>query len=508
MKKMTPTVKYILLPILSATAALFMSSCNKEENRPSVPVIKPDQIFYGLTISGNIAKYNTMSAETAMAEVTVGGLQGGETILGIDFRPATGELYALGSSSRIYIVNLTTGMARAVNTEPFIPALAGQVAGFDFNPTVDRIRVVTSTGQNLRLNPETGAVAAVDGDINGAAKASVSGVAYTNSVAGASATTLFDLDPGTQKLYKQSPPNNGTLVEVGNLGVMASGEAGFDISPNNSVALASIYADGKSSLFSIDTLTGAATKLGDFSDAVKAIAIPTDPVAFAIDEMNSLLIFNPRKTDAPVSKVVTGLMAGENIYGIDFRPLNGQIFALGSGGNLYTLNAATGAATMVGTGSFGVLGGSYFGFDFNPTVDRIRVVSRNGQNLRLNPITGALAASDGNLNPGSPVVSAVAYTNNFAGATTTTLYDIDCGNDKLYKQMPPNDGTLVEVGPIGFNVESANGFDVGSTSGIAYGIFTVGGVSGVYTVDLNIGAATKVADFATKVKGFTIGLGF
>jgi hypothetical protein len=291
---------------------------------------------------------------------------------------------------------------------------------------------------------------------------------------------------------------------------MADGEAGFDISPDNSVALASLYVNGKSSLFRIDTLTGAATKLGDFAgaDAVKAIAIPTNPVAFAVDDMNNFLIFDPTKAGEPVSKAIIGLAPAENIQGIDFRPLNGQIFALGSGGNLYTLNAASGAATLVGPGPFGGLNGAYFGFDFNPIVDRIRLVSRNGQNLRLHPLTGVIAATDIALNPGTPAVSGAAYANNFAGATTTTLYDIDCGSNKLYKQMPPNDGTLVEVGSLGIDVESNNGFDIGSTSGKAYAIFTVGSASGIYTIDLTTGAATKMMDFSKMVKGFTIGLGF
>jgi hypothetical protein len=410
----------------------------------------------------------------------------------------------------LYIINTTTGSARVVGAGAFTPALNGNIAGFDFNPTVDRIRIVTSAGQNLRLNPETGLVAATDGTINGVMGAAVNGVAYTNSKAGAAATTLFDLDVTTQKLYKQSPPNNGTLVEVGSLGVMPTGDAGFDISPDNAVALASMYVAGKSSLFQIDTATGAATRLGDFagSDAVNGIAIPTLPVAYAVDAMANLLIFNPTSADAPVSKAIAGLAAGDEIQGIDFRPLNGQIFALGKAGNLYTLNAASGAATLVGAGSFGVLTGSSFGFDFNPTVDRIRVISNTGLNIRLNPITGLIAATDLSLNPGTPNVSAAAYSNNFAGATSTVLYDIDCALDKLYMQVPPNNGTLVEVGPLAVNIESANGFDIGSTSGVAYGIFTIAGNSGIYSVNLTTGAATKLVNFSASVKGFTIGLGF
>jgi hypothetical protein len=40
-------------------------------------------------------------------------------------------------------------------------------ASLDFNPTVDRIRLVTASGQNLRLHPELGTVVATDGSING-----------------------------------------------------------------------------------------------------------------------------------------------------------------------------------------------------------------------------------------------------------------------------------------------------------------------------------------------------
>lgn len=494
------------------TAAIIFSGCKKEENRPGdmPPVTGPDMVFYGLTASGQLAKYNAMAPGTAISSVAISGLQSGESVIAIDFRPATGELYGLGSTSRLYIINLSTGTTRMVGTDPFTPALDGTLVGFDFNPTVDRLRVVTSTGQNLRINPETGVVAATDGAINGVSGAMVNAVAYTNSRAGASATTLFDIDIATNKLYKQIPPNNGTLVEVGSLGVMATNDGGFDISPDNSAALASLWVDGKSSLFSIDTATGRASKIGDFpgTDPVKAIAIPTSPVAYAVDMMNNFLIFNPTNNNAPVSKAITGLMAGDSLKGIDFRPLNGQIYGLGKSGMLYTINASSGAVAVVGTGPFAALNGAYFGFDFNPTVDRIRVVSRNGQNLRLHPVTGLVAATDGMLNPGTPHIASAAYTNNFAGATTTTLYDIDCHSDSLYTQAPPNNGTLVPVGPLGVDVLSENGFDIGSTSGTAYAIFTVGSTNGLYTVNLTTGAATKLMDFPVKVNGFTIGLGF
>jgi hypothetical protein len=166
--------------------------------------------------------FNSKNTSISKNASTITGLQAGETILGIDFRPNTGQLFGLGSSSRLYTINTQTAAARAVGMEAFSPAISGVAFGFDFNPTVDRIRLVSATGQNLRLNPETGAVAAMDGNIMGTKMVAVSAVAYTQSRAGATSTVLYDIDVINDKLYRQDPPNAGTLVEIGSLGVNAA----------------------------------------------------------------------------------------------------------------------------------------------------------------------------------------------------------------------------------------------------------------------------------------------
>jgi hypothetical protein len=496
--KQTTMRKIISIPVLSVFI-LLMAGCKKDDDTmvtPPVVVVKPDLVFYGITSGNQLIKYNANASQTVAAQFTVTGLQAAETILAIDFRPATGQLYGLGSSSRIYVINHESGAARAIGATAFTPAVSGTVTGFDFNPTVDRIRVVTNMGQNLRLNPETGAVAATDVAINPAA--SVIGAAYTNSVAGAASTVLFDIDGS--KLYKQDPPNNGTLVTVGSLGVTATGSGDFDISPDNKIILAPLTVDGINNLYQVDTATGKATNLG---------ALATNPVAYSTDNANNLLIFNLKTPGTPVTKAITGLQAGENIVGIDMRPATGQLYALGTTSRLYTINMSSGVAAAVGTAPFTtLLSGTAFGFDFNPTVDRIRVVSNTGQNLRLDPNTGLIAAVDGALNPGAPAVAAAAYTNNFAGATTTTLFVIDPATDKLYMQNPPNNGTLVEVGALGINVETDNGFDIGGQSNIAYALLTVGTTTKIYSINVSMGTATAVADVPGLAKGFAVGLGF
>ena len=220
---------------------------------------------------------------------------------------------------------------------------------------------------------------------------------------------------------------------------------------------------------------------------VKAITI------FGVNTSNQLVRFDsatPGTVGTPVA--ITGLQAGETVLGVDFRAANGGLYALGSTSRLYLVNKITGVATQVGASGAFTLNGTDFGFDFNPTVDRIRVVSNTGQNLRLHPDTGVLAATDMPLNPGTPNVNAAGYTNNFAGATTTTLYVIDSTLNALYTQVPPNNGTLNLVGLLGVDVSEVNGFDIAPFNGVAYASLTVGGTARLYTINLGNGLATEV----------------
>ena len=196
------------------------------------------------------------------------------------------------------------------------------------------------------------------------------------------------------------------------------------------------------------------------------------------------------------------------IVGLDFRPATGTLYAVSNQSRLFKVNTANGQLTQVGSDLSPALSGSSFGFDFNPTVDRIRLVSNTGQNLRLHPDLGTVVFTDGILNPGTPFVNAAAYTNNIAGATTTTLFVIDSTTDMLYTQNPPNNGTLVPVGSLGVNVEADNGFDIGGNSNNAYALLKVNGVTSVYTINLTTGAATKGADFNIQTTAMAVGLGF
>jgi hypothetical protein len=467
----------------------------------------PDVNFTALTNTNSIAKYNARDLATPMSTTAITGLPSGEKIVSIDYRPATGQLYALGTSSRLYFINEQSGLATALGTAAFSPAISGTSANIDFNPTVDRIRLVTPTGQNLRLHPELGTVVATDGSINGGKNPSIGAVAYTNSVASAATTQLFDIDFAQDKLYIQNPPNNGTLEEVGSLTVDFAGVGNFDILPDNSSALAVTFNNNQSKLFTVNLTNGKAEELGMFALPIIGIAFKTNPIAYAASSDNKLYRFDP--TNPMMNSVsFSGLLASEMVIGLDFRPATGTLYGITNQSRLLTINTASGQVTAVGSVLIPTVSGTFIGFDFNPMVDRIRLVTNTGQNLRLHPDLGTVVAIDGSLNPGAPAVSGAAYTNNFATTTATNLFVIDHTTNMLYNQTPPNNGTLVAVGALGVDVDAENRFDIGGSSNSAFSLMKVGGTTAVYTINLTTGAATKVKDFNITATAMAVGLGF
>ncbi len=500
--------------MLVLIAAVLLGSCSDSDD--------DDDVFrFGdlaaVTASNRLLFFNENNPTQPRRLIAISGLQAGESMLGIDFRPSTGFLYGLGSSGRLYRINTLTGAATLASvlaadpTDATLPfaGLSGTAFGVDFNPTGPvALRIVSDTGQNLRVaNPDAGNTF-TDGNLNGAAT-SAAAAAYTNSLPGASATTLYVIDAAADMLHIQNPPNNGTLAAVGALGVNTTGATGFEIDGLNGRALAALNVGANSQLYSINLATGAAASLGVIGGGEIIRGLTRAPAAvtvFGVTDTNTLVRFAPGapQTVATVG-TISGLQAAENVHGIDFRPANGRLYALGSSGRVYRVNVLTAAATPASvlaadgtdaTSPFTALSGAAFGVDFNPTGPvALRIVSDTEQNLRVvNPDAGN-TFTDAALNPGTPNVVAAAYTNSVAGATMTQLLVIDQADNTLKQQSPPNDGTLIAPLPLGVAVESSalNSFDIGGgQNGLALAALRVGGQSNLYSINLATGAATQV----------------
>jgi hypothetical protein len=240
------------------------------------PAASAAELLAGIASNGRLVVFSS-DDPSDVEVVQVSGLEDGERLVGLDVRPATGDVYALGSTSRLYVLDVATGEATAVGAGPFTPALSGSSFGFDFNPTVDRIRIVSDSGQNLRAHPDTGVIAFTDTSLAYATLDSsfgttpeVTAAAYTNNDTDpATGTTLYDIDAATGNLVTQLPPNDGTLNTVGPLDLSIHAVGGFDIAASDGTAYAAITpersgpaANRRSVLYTIDLVTGEATKVG------------------------------------------------------------------------------------------------------------------------------------------------------------------------------------------------------------------------------------------------------
>ena len=509
--------------VLASSIALALAACGGDNDNaapaPEVVTTTAGDVF-ALTASNKLISFNRDTPGSIRTTAAITGLQSGESLIGIDYRPADGLLYGVGTTGRIYTINSATGAATVKSTlaadvtdttAPFT-TLAGTDFGVDFNPLADRLRIVSNTGQSLRINVDTGATT-TDGTINGgAANSAVTASAYTNSFAGTGTTTLFAIDSATDTMFVQNPPNNGTLTLPVTLGLDVGSTNGFDIDGRTNTGFTVATVGSARNFYSINlgATANAATLVGALgvTEDIRGIALrpAQGPIVYGLTDNARIIGFKPATPNTiDTSVAITGLNSGESLLGIDFRPKDGLMYGLTSAARIVTIDPFTGVAVVKATlaadaadttAPYAGIAGTAFAVDFNPAADRLRVISDSGQNLRINVDTGA-TTTDGNLNrSGVPAnVAAAAYTNSIAGATTTQLFDIDSANDVLTLQNPPNDGTLTIIGALGVDVAGDGGMDIaGGANGLILAALraSAGGPTSLYRIDLTTGAATLV----------------
>lgn len=327
-----------------ALAGLFLFGAEKLRAEPLVV----------LSADNRLIAVDSSLPGTALSNVAVTGLQAGENLLGLDFRPANGTLYALGSTSRLYTLNLSTGAATQVGTDPFATALSGTDFGFDFNPVPDRVRIISDTGQSLRINPDTGAVAGVDtplsnADVTDTSAPQITGVAYTNAFAGAATTTLFGIDATDNSLvligglFGTPSPNGGVVTSLGSIGVDTTTQIGMDISPLSGAFYLSMQRTGQTTSELFQLGFGDANplaRLGSFNLTAPARDIAAPPLDVTAP---TLAVSTPTVGTAPIKQrgkalAVSGT-ASDNLLLVSVQ------FRTTKGSNVSALTAATGTTS-------------------------------------------------------------------------------------------------------------------------------------------------------------------
>lgn len=282
----------------------------------------------------------------------------------------------------MYTIETATGVATPVGTAAFALEAGMSKIGFDFNPTVDEIRVTGGSNANYRLHPVTGAIAATDmdlafaaGDVNAGANPSVGAVAYTNSYIGAATTVLYNYDDSLNVLTTQIPPNNGTLNTIGSTGLTlnlidpsADLDIFFDTTGNSNMAFLSANTGALASdnFYTINLSTGATSLVGKIGLGIAVSDIcRTNRAHLAGRKSPAASYMLPPPTITlflliPIFPVSSEAWCPSPAWwldkccpGMDFRPVTGELYGLGYNNmtgeaRLYTIDLVTGIATPVG----------------------------------------------------------------------------------------------------------------------------------------------------------------
>jgi hypothetical protein len=289
---------------LPLVAVLALSACATPAPEPVGPKAKEEIVAVS---SGNqLLRFNAGQPQAVRERRPLAGLRAGERILGIDFRVAKGELYALGAvgtAGQLYRIDIAQARALPVGAGLTLPGEAAEW-GFDFNPTVDRIRVVNNRGANLRLHPDTGAQVDGDaaqpglqadgalqyqsGDLASSKAPVVVAAGYTYNQTDEKITTNYALDGATGTLVHQGSkegvqplvsPNTGRLFTVGSLGIGPFAHATLDISDLAPTAYSGIHAhDAKATRwYQVDLVTGKARFIGTVGGGQTLVGAAIEP---------------------------------------------------------------------------------------------------------------------------------------------------------------------------------------------------------------------------------------
>lgn len=427
--------KRLVLAVSSAVAVGVMAAgCSSSSD----PVGGMDPVLDTWAVTSDNRLIRFASAQPTVFQ-EVGDLA--SPVVGLDFRPATNDLFALFADGVLATLDPMTGeVLETITTQVAMGDPLEGAVDIDFNPAANALRIVGSGTRNLRLGPAvlepSSNMAAIEDLIFGY-RIGAGDTAYSNNAATGQGTTHFFIDAQAQVFATQAS-NPGLVTRVGDLfdGITPTdAEAtvrGYDIFQPVSGAMNEHYAvftrDGDTSLWTIDPETGAANPSLALDGVVNGMVVDLSVTGtmnpderefvFLVDtdsgqEIVALVLdLDSNDPGTPETFTVMGLEEGDRLVSIDFRTtaaddmLNG-LWALGvngTQGRLYRLEktGTDAQATAVGvlrTNTTGdavpvVLQGERFRMDFNPAVDLLRVLSDSGQNLRINPDEGRMVADE------------------------------------------------------------------------------------------------------------------
>ncbi len=222
---------------------------------------------------------------------------------------------------------------------------------------------------------------------------------------------------------------------------------------------------------------------------------------YGVDEVNNLIRFDSANPGVTLSSVAISGIGGSSVLSIDVRVRDGLMYALTDTNQLFTVDPATGASSLVNNLA---LTGTNFAMDFNPTNANLRIVSNDNSNYVYNFATSTLVPNPNvAYGPGGPagdpdIVAAAYADNDNSPLTGTNLFVLDSRNDTLARQNAAT-GVLTLVGSLGVDIGARTSFDI---TGVGNETFVQSG-SRLYSIDLNTGAMTVIGNTDRALFGLT-----
>lgn len=486
------------LLLLSAISA-GLAACGSSTTTFTVPVSAPNA--YLLTTNDQIVGVDLDSMEFARSVRSIPrattastttpntlALEPSEIIQDIDYRNSEGVLYALTTlSGKGYIIRIDPSSGVILRVSTLVTegtttqiALSDTSYTIDFNPVVDRLRVIGSNGSNLRVDVSTGDTLT---DTNIQSGNTITGAAYEDSFSSAGrGTQLFTLDSSMDRVNLQNPPNDGTQSSPKSLLGSTNVESinGYDINPSNNTGLALLTVGGSQQFYNINPgATGNAASLfaapprltGGITYKSFAFLTTANPTVTALTSTNKIRTFRANQpSDVSAEIPLSGLTGAEKIIGLDFRQSDRTLYALSNEKNVYSV-AVDGTLTSKSTLATTVTA-QHYTLDFNPLSsssppNHLRLIGANLSTFVADVGNGNVSSMSTVKNVSGllpPVVKAAAYLNNFRGSTLTSLLVIDSANNALSVQDisgTSSDGTLTRRSALGITLDPSSpvGFD-------------------------------------------------
>jgi hypothetical protein len=351
--------------------------------------------IFGLRTDDHLVRFDSAAPGTVTDLGLITGFGGTETLVGVDFRPLDGGLYLFTVDAPSNAVMRTYTLNTATAAATLVGATASGVAGLSdtafhgvgFNAVVDRVRVVNSIDENIRINPLNGALAGNDTDLTPAA-ASVSAVGYDRKFHGTVFATLFGIDSAGDQLVRiggvdASPsPNLGVVTNIGALGVDTGGFCGMDIDPTSGTCYAALAVAGNSGLYTISLFTGAATLVGSIgagaphfqsiaiqitANAAPVITLPATQTTPADTDLmlTGATAISVSDADAGVNPIEMQIVVSAGT--ISLTPGAGLSFTLGNGQDDILL-VCTGTASALNTALASITFKPAAGFNGDATI--------------------------------------------------------------------------------------------------------------------------------------------